>query len=1014
MRRAGYSPFALALALSLAAAAPAAGQPAFHGVGDLPGGAVSSTALAVSADGSVVVGASEGASGTEAWRWTGPGTIQGLGALYAGDFYSVASGVSANGAVIVGASADGASESRPFRRTSGGMTALDKFFCLSCDNHAIAHAVSGSGLVAVGSGARVDLFGQPYLEAARWSGGGASISGLGFLSGGGDASVAYGASSDGAIIVGESDSSSGTRAFAWRSSGGMLGLPSLGGALVRSQALAISANGSTIVGAVNTSTASTAHLEAARWTGANWSTLQLLGDLPGSVANASSARAVTSDGTRIVGVASNAQGQNTAFLWDAAHGMRELRELLLVDYGLPVDGWTLVEARGISDPDVGGGFTIVGSGTNPFGRPEGWVAHLDPVACSNDVDDDGDGAIDFPADAGCLRRSDPSEGPDCADGLDNDGDGLVDAADPHCTGASDASEGPDCSDGLDNDGDGEVDLADAGCRDAEGDVEDPACDDGLDDDGDGPADFPHDLGCVAADDASEVADCNDGLDNDGDGAIDLVDPDCTGAKDGAEDPQCSDRIDNDDDLRRDFPDEFPECASPSDPLEAAQCSDGLDNDGDGGTDLADSQCLASGFSREDPGTLDVGDVVVADAAAGHVFRIDPDTGAQALLAAGIHLSSPQGLAFRATGELAAADPAGLVEIDPIYGTQRRASGPLDAFESLQVVFDGAGDAVVIERDRLSHVGWKLALPRAKTTLLPIPSTDANLGAFAGFSLAREASGSLLVTGLGLPGNGIHRVNPATGGVSAVTPGFNPYAFSDLAVEAAGAILTVGSVTGTGKGLFRVDASTGALAVVNVDAAWVTPTAVAVGPTGRIFVADAGTCGGGGCTGGSVSEIHPASGARLATWTGALFQGALDLAVVSALPACRNGLDDDGTGGADFPADVHCRGPSHPTELPACSNGLDDDGDGAADLSDAGCVGPGGGTESPQCSDGADNDGDNRLDWDGAGIGTPDPQCTGPTVDKEAATRRCGLGFELALLLPLLGALRARAAGGAAG
>lgn len=47
-------------------------------------------------------------------------------------------------------------------------------------------------------------------------------------------------------------------------------------------------------------------------------------------------------------------------------------------------------------------------------------------ACSDGFDNDGDGNIDFPADAECLSASDLSEVPDCRDGLDNDGDGGID------------------------------------------------------------------------------------------------------------------------------------------------------------------------------------------------------------------------------------------------------------------------------------------------------------------------------------------------------------------------------------------------------------------------------------------------------------------------------------------------------------------------------------------------------------------------------------------------------------
>jgi hypothetical protein len=80
-----------------------------------------------------------------------------------------------------------------------------------------------------------------------------------------------------------------------------------------------------------------------------------------------------------------------------------------------------------------------------------------------------------------------------------------------------------CSDGLDNDGDGAIDFgADPGCasadepdrseRDSTGGY---PCDNGVDDDGDGFADHPDDPGCRDAGWARERSQCQDGADNDG-------------------------------------------------------------------------------------------------------------------------------------------------------------------------------------------------------------------------------------------------------------------------------------------------------------------------------------------------------------------------------------------------------------------------------------------------------------------------------------------------------------------
>jgi glucose/arabinose dehydrogenase len=99
--------------------------------------------------------------------------------------------------------------------------------------------------------------------------------------------------------------------------------------------------------------------------------------------------------------------------------------------------------------------------------------------------------------------------------------------------------------------------------------------------------------------------------------------------------------------------------------------------------------------------------------------------------------------------------------------------------------------------------------------------------------------------------------------------------------------------------------------------------------------------------------------------------------------------------------------------PDCSDGADNDGDDFVDFpADPGCRDANALLESPQCQDGLNNDLQTGIDSDGgasANGGVPldvaDPHCTSAWRNKETPSTGCGLGFEVALLLPALGRLR---------
>src|SRR5688572_12905844 len=213
-------------ALALAGESSAV-PPSFTGVGDLSGGASSSVAFAISSDGQVVIGESDGANGTEAFRWTAGGGITGLGFVSMVDPASSAHAISSNGAVIVGSSNDSSGVRRAFRWTSGVFTLLNNQSCSSCDPFTEGLGISGDGLVAVGSSVARGLGGSPlHVDPVRWAGGGTALSDLGNFAASEEIGAAFGASQTGSLIVGNHTSSGGKDAFYWSGSG-LVALPRL-------------------------------------------------------------------------------------------------------------------------------------------------------------------------------------------------------------------------------------------------------------------------------------------------------------------------------------------------------------------------------------------------------------------------------------------------------------------------------------------------------------------------------------------------------------------------------------------------------------------------------------------------------------------------------------------------------------------------------------------------------------------------------------------------------------------
>ena len=329
---------------------PPSSHASFQGLGDFPGGTFESMALRVSADGTVVVGNGTTASGRQAFRWTQSQGMANLGNLPDSSFkQSWAEAVSSDGSVIVGygaPSGSGWEGHKGFRWTqSGGMV----------ETGHEAYDVSADGTVVVGDGGQ---------QAFRWAQSGGVV-GLGILPNRSN-SRAIAVSADGSVVVGSSydlPSWDKQEAFLWTQGGGMEGLGFLPGGNV-SFPNAVSPEGSVIAGTASSSDG----YAAFRWTRSTG--MVSIGHLPGR--RTTHPGGVSANGSIIVGGSYLDRDHATAFIWDAAHGMRSLQSVLETDCGLNLTGWNLQHASAIT-PD---GSVIVGWGTNPAGHREAFRAVL--------------------------------------------------------------------------------------------------------------------------------------------------------------------------------------------------------------------------------------------------------------------------------------------------------------------------------------------------------------------------------------------------------------------------------------------------------------------------------------------------------------------------------------------------------------------------------------------------------------------------------------------------------------
>ena len=261
------------------------------------------SAEAVSSDGSTIVGYYYIGNIAHAVAWSvanGSAPATELHGLSAGN--SAPTGLSKDGGVVVGYSYTEVGNTKR-HAVEWRNQVLTDLGTLGGDN-SYANGVSADGSVIVGA-SQLHV-GSAVEHATVWRGGATVPSDLGALTGN-TTSYARAVSADGSVIIGYSrNTSADQHAVAWYGGGSdITDLGTLGGAT--SDTVAVSANGSVIVG--NAANESTNH--AVAWVGSNGSLIDL-GTLGGIGSNTTG---VSADGTVIVG---NFQDMNNIYhaaLW---------------------------------------------------------------------------------------------------------------------------------------------------------------------------------------------------------------------------------------------------------------------------------------------------------------------------------------------------------------------------------------------------------------------------------------------------------------------------------------------------------------------------------------------------------------------------------------------------------------------------------------------------------------------------------------------------------------------------
>jgi probable HAF family extracellular repeat protein len=299
----------------------------------------------ISADGSAFALTSE-VFGT--WYWT-----QATGLVPVPDAegfqWSMSPRISRDGTVVYGNAMSASMDFRAFRAVPGSSPMVDIGTLGGADAYPAGASADGSVIV----GRSETPSGE--VHAFRWTA--AGMSDLGTL--GGDTSSALFVSSDGSVVVGTSTTASGDgKVFRWTVTGGLSALPDLGWATTT--ATAMSEDGAVVAGWARDESGAT---RAFRWTAGGGTV-----DLGEAYEDGSARLHMSVDGGIVFGEYLDGTGRKRAFRWTEAEGRSDIGDLG------PVGGLAVVTRDGRF---AAGRLTLPGSGA--AGRAFVWSSALGMV-----------------------------------------------------------------------------------------------------------------------------------------------------------------------------------------------------------------------------------------------------------------------------------------------------------------------------------------------------------------------------------------------------------------------------------------------------------------------------------------------------------------------------------------------------------------------------------------------------------------------------------------------------------